>query len=87
MRLIVYDVLGREVAQLVNGTYEVGYHSTTWDATGVASGVYFAHFTAKDGSGNIRLNKVNKLLLTKKIFAKHKSPAQQGFQIGYRAKR
>lgn len=65
VRLIVYDVLGREVAQLVNGAREAGYHSATWDASIMASGVYFARFTATDASGNVRLNKVTKLLLTK----------------------
>lgn len=68
--LIVYDVLGREVAQLVNGTREAGYHSVTWSPSTssgqvLASGVYFARFTATDASGNIKLNKVAKLLLTK----------------------
>lgn len=65
VRLIVYDVLGREVAQLVNGAREAGYHSATWDASIMASGVYFARFTVTDASGNVRLNKVTKLLLTK----------------------
>ncbi len=63
--LVVYDVLGREVAQLVNGTREAGYHSATWDASGVSSGVYFARFAATDVNGSIRLNKVTKLVLTR----------------------
>ncbi|MBX2990524.1 MAG: T9SS type A sorting domain-containing protein [Bacteroidetes bacterium] len=63
--LVVYDVLGREVAQLVSGSREAGYHSATWDASNMSSGVYFARFTATDANGSIRLNKVNKLLLTK----------------------
>lgn len=63
--LIVYDVLGREVTQLASGTREAGYHLATWDAASVSSGVYFARFTATDAAGNVRLNNVNKLLLTK----------------------
>lgn len=61
--LVVYDVLGRMVVELASISYEAGYHSATWDATNVASGVYFARFTATDASGNLKLSKVNKLLL------------------------
>lgn len=63
--LNAFDVLGRKVGEITNGNYAAGYHSATWDASKVASGVYFARFTATDGNGNIRLNKVTKLLLTK----------------------
>lgn len=63
--LAVYDVLGRKVAELAEGHFEAGYHSATWNAEGVSSGVYFARFIAKDASGSVKLNKVTKLLLTK----------------------
>jgi hypothetical protein len=63
--LVVYDVLGRKVAELANGNYQAGYHSAIWNASDVASGVYFARFTAADASGNIKFSKVGKLLLTK----------------------
>jgi hypothetical protein len=39
--LKVYDVLGREVATLVNEVKEPGTHTVQWDASGVASGVYY----------------------------------------------
>lgn len=63
--LVVFDILGRRVVELVNGMKPEGYHSVTWDASGVSSGVYFARFTAMDANGNLKLNKVMKLLLTK----------------------
>ncbi len=63
--LVVYDVLGRRVGELANGFLEAGYHSATWNASSVASGVYFARFTATDLNGSVKLSKVSKLVLAK----------------------
>ena len=38
--LDVYDVAGRRVATLIDGTYPPGYYETPFDARGLASGVY-----------------------------------------------
>ena len=63
--LAVYDILGRKVAELVNGQVAEGYHTARWNALDVSSGVYFARFTATDANGAVKLNKVSKLLLSK----------------------
>jgi hypothetical protein len=44
--LKVYDVLGREVATLVNEVKQPGAYAVQWDASGVASGVYFYRLQA-----------------------------------------
>ena len=44
--LIIYDLLGCEVATLVNEKLEPGTYSRTWDASGMPSGVYFYRLTA-----------------------------------------
>jgi hypothetical protein len=44
--LKVYDLLGREIATLVEGREEAGEHSATWNAKSLASGVYFYQLKA-----------------------------------------
>jgi hypothetical protein len=42
----VYDMLGREVAVLVNDVVAPGRYTVTWNAEGLASGTYFCRMTA-----------------------------------------
>ncbi len=46
VRLVVYDLLGREVAVLANGRYPAGRYSFGFDGKGLSSGVYFYRLTA-----------------------------------------
>ncbi len=46
VKLAVYDLLGREVAVLVDGQQRPGEYTTTWDASGMPSGVYLARLQA-----------------------------------------
>jgi hypothetical protein len=46
VKLAVYDILGREVAVLVDERKEPGTYTATWEATGMASGIYFYRLTA-----------------------------------------
>jgi hypothetical protein len=46
--LKVYDVLGREVATLVDRREEAGEHSVMWNGEEFASGVYFCRLQAND---------------------------------------
>jgi hypothetical protein len=55
----VYDVMGRVVAELVNGIQDAGSYSIEWNASSLSSGVYYYRITA----GNF--TNVKKLLLMK----------------------
>jgi hypothetical protein len=46
VRLVVYDILGREVAVLVNEWREPGKYRFVFDAKGLASGMYIYRMTA-----------------------------------------
>jgi M6 family metalloprotease-like protein len=46
VRLVVYDMLGREVATLLDGMTGPGRYEVPFDATGLASGVYMYRLTA-----------------------------------------
>ena len=46
VRLAVYDVLGREVAVLAEGTYATGTHTATFEASSLPSGTYLYRLVA-----------------------------------------
>lgn len=46
VRLTIYDVLGRTVGTLVDETKPAGSYQITFDASGLASGIYFYRMTA-----------------------------------------
>jgi protocatechuate 3,4-dioxygenase beta subunit len=43
--LKVYNILGQEVAMLVNEIKSAGHYATVWDAAGIPSGTYFYRLT------------------------------------------
>ncbi|MFC1547975.1 T9SS type A sorting domain-containing protein [Candidatus Neomarinimicrobiota bacterium] len=53
--LIVYDLLGREVIRLVDGTKEPGYHEVQWNGRGFATGVYLARLVTPEYSKAIKM--------------------------------
>jgi hypothetical protein len=65
VEIVVFDMLGRQVAELAAGNYEPGYYSVQWNASSLASGVYVARMMVLDGAGNIAFRQTAKLLLAK----------------------
>jgi hypothetical protein len=55
----IYDLLGRNVAVLVDENQQPGYHQVNWDASSVPSGVYFYKLQAGD------FTKTKKMMLVK----------------------
>jgi hypothetical protein len=49
--LRIYDIVGREVTTLVNNYFAAGYHSVSWNAGAMASGVYFYRITVTSVNG------------------------------------
>jgi len=46
--LIIYNLLGEEVAGLVNEVQQAGFHLVTWNATKMSSGIYFYRLQSDD---------------------------------------
>jgi hypothetical protein len=46
--LKIYNSLGQEVATLVDGDLNAGIHTTQWNGSGAASGLYFYRLQAGD---------------------------------------
>jgi hypothetical protein len=74
--LQIYDVVGREVATLVNDIRPPGSYEVTWDASGMPSGVYFCRLSVEPAASPYlashrhnsqagRFSEVRKLLLLK----------------------
>lgn len=59
VKMKVYDILGKEVAELVNTDMEAGRYEVNWDGTNLASGIYFYRIETKD------FTKVMKMVLLK----------------------
>lgn len=55
VRLSVYDVLGREVAVVVNGRTDAGRHRATFDVRSLAAGVYVFRLVSGTASASSRV--------------------------------
>jgi len=65
VKVVIYDVLGRVVATLVDGVQPANKYTVVWNASNVSTGVYFYRMTARNSDGSGDFNAVKKLLLMK----------------------
>lgn len=63
VKLSVFDLLGREVATLINGNMEAGSHTISFNGNDLSSGVYFYRLDAQAGEASF--NSTRKLVLMK----------------------
>lgn len=64
--LRIFNVLGQKVNTLVDGMQEPGFKSLEWNATNVASGVYFYHLEAMSTTDPSKIfTQVKKMILVK----------------------
>ena len=59
VRIIVYDILGKEIQTLVNDKFEPGIYEVDFDGSNLSSGIYFYQLTAGD------FRQVRKMVLLK----------------------
>jgi len=62
--LTVFDIMGQEVANLINGNLEAGSHEFNFDASNLNSGVYFYRINTT-GVDGINFSSVKKMILSK----------------------
>jgi hypothetical protein len=65
VKIVIYDVLGRVVASLVDGVQPANKYTVVWNASNVSTGVYFYRMSARSADGSGNFNSVKKLLLMK----------------------
>jgi uncharacterized repeat protein (TIGR02543 family) len=53
--LKIYNLLGQELATLVDGQKEAGRHTVSWDARGHSSGIYFYRLETEDFSASRKM--------------------------------
>jgi hypothetical protein len=64
VRLVVFDIIGKQVAELVNQEQPAGYYEKTFTGANLASGLYLYRITAQ-AQGNSTFTQVKKMLLVK----------------------
>jgi hypothetical protein len=63
--LKIFDVLGKEVAALVQEDKQPGSYTATWDAGKAPSGVYYARMSVTSSTGAQPFQSTKKLILMK----------------------
>ena len=63
VQLRVYDSAGHLVKTLVHGTKEAGYYSATFDASTMASGVYFVRFVSQTDQKPLSFQSIKMILM------------------------
>ncbi|MBK9333004.1 MAG: T9SS type A sorting domain-containing protein [Ignavibacteria bacterium] len=56
VRLVVFDMLGRELSTLINESLNPGSYQVSFDGSGLSSGIYFCRLQSEDYSTTMKMN-------------------------------
>ncbi len=62
IKIVIYDMLGREVKNLVNEVKPAGFYSTEFDASSLASGIYIYRLSLESSNNNFTIAKKMSLI-------------------------
>jgi hypothetical protein len=65
VKLIVYDMLGREISVLVNEYQSKGNHSAVWNAANLSTGTYVYRISVKDENAALVFSEIRRMLVLK----------------------
>ena len=65
VKISIYNVMGEKVAEPYNSTTSAGYNQVTFNATGLASGVYYYRIEAAATGSGSEFTAVKKMILLK----------------------
>lgn len=65
VEMSVFDVLGREVARLVDGELSPGSYESNWNAEGASAGLYYLRMSVVSSVGSQTYQEIRKMLLLK----------------------
>ena len=55
VKIVIYDILGKEIETLTNGQYTPGSYEVTWDASDYSNGIYFCQLISGDYSETMKM--------------------------------
>ncbi|HEY9167553.1 MAG TPA: FG-GAP-like repeat-containing protein [Candidatus Kryptonia bacterium] len=65
VKVVIYDILGRQVATLADGLQQANHYIMQWSPAGLSSGVYFCRIQANSQDGKNSFASVKKLIFMK----------------------
>ena len=65
VKLVIFDILGREVTTLLDKKLQPGSYKTVWDGSNFASGVYFYKLSVGNEQGEPVFSETKKMILIK----------------------
>jgi hypothetical protein len=65
VQMVVYDIRGARVRELVNDLKSTGVYEVRFDASSLASGIYYVRFVATPANGMLSIVNTQKIVLMK----------------------